>query len=169
MDKPNSYAFGTTYEEISADLKEKDEEMYTQNGLLMIMERNHRIKPAPQRFQDANLRVSASALASLKADDARVGETTYNVIITCEARCFDLVCEDLMSRGMNANSQLVHVINFDIKDTPEDAVIGARSILHLVQMFEKSFDLDGEIDNLIESFMNSKVCSHPILHAVHFY
>ena len=42
--KPNTYPFGTTYDSIYADLKSKDETLYTKNGMLHIMERNRRIK-----------------------------------------------------------------------------------------------------------------------------
>ena len=42
--EPNSYPFGTTYDFIYDDLKTKDQELYTKNGMLHIMERNRRIK-----------------------------------------------------------------------------------------------------------------------------
>ena len=51
-DQPNSYPFGTSYEAIYNDLAAKDSELYTRNGLLATTQRNLRIKPAPQRWQD---------------------------------------------------------------------------------------------------------------------
>ena len=42
--EPNSYPFGTSYDFIYDDLKNKDQELYTKNGMLHIMERNRRIK-----------------------------------------------------------------------------------------------------------------------------
>ena len=42
--EPNSYPFGTSYDFIYDDLKTKDQELYTKNGMLHIMERNRRIK-----------------------------------------------------------------------------------------------------------------------------
>ena len=42
--EPNAYPFGTTYDFIYDDLKTKDQELYTKNGMLHIMERNRRIK-----------------------------------------------------------------------------------------------------------------------------
>ena len=42
--EPNAYPFGTTYDFIFEDLKNKDLELYTKNGMLHIMERNRRIK-----------------------------------------------------------------------------------------------------------------------------
>lgn len=74
-EKPNSYPFGTTYEQIAADLRAKDAAFYTQNGLLAILDRNRKIKPAPQRFQ--------------------LNEEPYDFIITCEERCFAIVCEGI--------------------------------------------------------------------------
>jgi RNA polymerase II subunit A C-terminal domain phosphatase SSU72 len=50
-DRPNVYEFGTTYEDILADLVRKDRTMYTQNGILHMLDRNKRIKQRPQRLQ----------------------------------------------------------------------------------------------------------------------
>jgi hypothetical protein len=74
----------------------------------------------------------------------------FDVIFTCEERCFDSVCEgkltilfsfpsipysvvDLMLRGGKRNRP-VHVFNIEIKDTHDDAALGARIILQLAQM-----------------------------------
>jgi RNA polymerase II subunit A C-terminal domain phosphatase SSU72 len=54
-DKPNVYEFGTTYEEILADLTRKDRTLYTQNGILHMLDRNKRIKSRPQRLQVMSL------------------------------------------------------------------------------------------------------------------
>ena len=48
--EPNSYPFGTTYDFIYDDLKTKDQELYTKNGMLHIMERNRRIKVGFLKF-----------------------------------------------------------------------------------------------------------------------
>ena len=55
---------------------------YTQNGILRMLDRNRRIKPSPERFQDAN------------------GEV-FNVIFTVEERIFDIVKE-----GTSLNSDI---------------------------------------------------------------
>ena len=49
-DKPNIYDFSTTYHEMYQDLAKKDKSLYTQNGILHMLDRNRRIKPRPERL-----------------------------------------------------------------------------------------------------------------------
>lgn len=152
-DRPNSYAFGTPYEHIQQDLRSKDPQLYTQNGLLMLLDRNKAIKPAPERFQD-------------RPRDA----DPFDMIITCEERCFDLVAEDLLSRGIHLNRP-VWLVNFDIRDTPEDAAVGARSILQMAQAVrevEGRPDAEEQVARIVEDFQQ-KSTTIPILYTVHFY
>ena len=50
--QPNIYPFGTPYQDILNDLTAKSTEIYTQNGLLPMMQRNMGIKLAPERWHD---------------------------------------------------------------------------------------------------------------------
>jgi RNA polymerase II subunit A C-terminal domain phosphatase SSU72 len=102
------YRFGTPYQDMYSDLSNQDTSLYTRNGILALLDRNKNIKPAPERFQDNHL--------------------VFNVLITCEQRCFDAVCEELMRRG-GINNKPVHVINVEIKDSIEEASKGAQIIL----------------------------------------
>lgn len=145
-DRPNTYSFGQTYEHMYTDLRNKDTNLYTQNGLLSMLERNKRLKAGPQRFQTATV--------------------AFDVIFTCEERCFDIVCEDLRERSVRLNRP-VHVVNFDIPDTPEDAAIGARLILQLAQQLADADNLEEQIETLVDEFQMK--CTLPMLHAVLYY
>ncbi|RUS76309.1 hypothetical protein EGW08_015933 [Elysia chlorotica] len=146
LDKPNIYDFGTTYDAMYRDLMRKDYELYTQNGILHMLDRNRRIKANPERFQASKER--------------------FDLIITCEERVYDQVLEDFDNREQN-NEQAVHIINIDIQDNHEEATIGAFMICELVTMLSVSDDLDNEVDEILQKF-ESKV-KRQVLHTVQFY
>ncbi|KAF7724881.1 RNA polymerase II subunit A C-terminal domain phosphatase [Apophysomyces ossiformis] len=167
IDKPNIYPFGTPYDKVYQELKQKDPQLYvlirteqrkpginterdiryTQNGLLTMLDRNRKVKEAPQRWQECN--------------------DMYDVIITCEERCFDAVVEDLTNRAQLRNRS-THVVNVEIRDNHEDALLGGRAILQLVQMIEASTDIDADINGIIEEF-TERHASFPILHTVAYF
>ncbi|EDL15025.1 Ssu72 RNA polymerase II CTD phosphatase homolog (yeast), isoform CRA_a, partial [Mus musculus] len=111
-DKPNVYDFKTTYDQMYNDLLRKDKELYTQNGILHMLDRNKRIKPRPERFQNCT--------------------DLFDLILTCEERVYDQVVEDLNSREQET-CQPVHVVNVDIQDNHEEATLGAFLICELCQ------------------------------------
>jgi len=146
-DKPNVYEFGAfTYDEIYNDLSTKDKAYYTQNGLLHMLDRNRRIKKAPEKFQHCTER--------------------FDIIITAEERVYDQVIE-FMESNAPAHNQPVHIINIDIQDNHEEATMGAFLICDLASMLAASDDLDNDIDELLHDFEAQS--QRPILHCVLFY
>ncbi|KTW26767.1 hypothetical protein T552_02768 [Pneumocystis carinii B80] len=146
IDKPNIYPFGTPYDQIYNELKNKDIKLYTANGLLNMLDRNRKIKNSPERWQD--------------------NRDIFDIVITCEERCFDTVCEDLINRGQLMN-RIVHVINVDIKDNHEEAVIGGQAILKLINAFASSNSLDDNIYDILSTWQKN----HPklsLLHSLHY-
>merc|ERR1712029_980948 len=93
--EPNIYPFGTSYEEIYKDLVKKDRQLYTENGMLHILDRHMRIKHKPEKFQES--------------------DKLYYVILTCEERVYDLVIEKFEDSG-SVHSRLAHVVNIDVID-----------------------------------------------------
>lgn len=73
MNQPNVYDFSLTYEHMYKDLMNKDRTLYTQNGILHMLDRNRRIKPKPERFQEC--------------------KDQFDIIFTVEERIFDQVLE----------------------------------------------------------------------------
>jgi len=145
-DKPNIYDFSTTYHEMYQDLAKKDKSLYTQNGILHMLDRNRRIKPRPERFQNT--------------------KESFDIIFTAEERVYDQCIESLESRGSSAE-QLVHVINLDIQDNHEEATIGAFIILEISQALVETDDLDNDISDILTRI--EAKCKRQILHTVCWY
>ncbi|KAK9470473.1 RNA polymerase II subunit A [Dipodascopsis tothii] len=147
IDRPNIYPFGTPYDQIYTELYAQDPKLYAANGLLAMLDRNRGIKRAPERWQD-----STSAM--------------FDVVFTCEERCFDAVCEDLLNRGERCNRP-VHVFNVDIKDNTEEALVGGRAILDLADRLVQADDLDEQVADILAEWQDRHTLQ--VLHAVCYY
>ncbi|CAH1758083.1 8970_t:CDS:2 [Entrophospora sp. SA101] len=120
---------------------------YMYQDLFMKDPKNRKIKLAPEQWYTN-------------------AKENFDVIITCEERCFDAIY--LVDRGEERNIP-VHVINIDIKDNHEDAMLAGRAILQLAQTIdnEKSKDLDQEITNIIEEWQQK--FKYELLHCVGYF
>lgn len=144
--EPNCYPFGTTYDDIYQDLVGKDKKLYTENGMLHILDRNKRIKERPEKFQESKQK--------------------YDLILTCEEKVYDQVVASF-EESETVHEQPAHVINIDVVDNPEDATIGAFLLCDLAQTLEASEDLDDDIDEVVQEF--EAKCNRTVLHTVAFY
>lgn len=135
--EPNVYNFNDkTYSYIYDELKAKDPRLYRANGVLNMLERNLNVKAGPERWQDWH--VGAPRLDHM-ADKGSVGAEggVVDVVITCEERCWDAVVENLIERGSPLNRP-VHVVNVDIKDNHEEALVGGKAILDLADTLNEA-------------------------------
>ncbi|RWS22299.1 RNA polymerase II subunit A C-terminal domain phosphatase SSU72-like protein [Leptotrombidium deliense] len=155
IDKPNIYDFAVTYEQMYTDLIKKDKTMYTQNGILHMLDRNRRIKAKPERFHHCY--------------------DKFDVIFCCEERVYDQVVEGkafcifditkLLNRSPTDNTP-VHVINIDVQDNHEEATIGAFLIYELALTMLQCDDLDNEIDEMLQEFEHKT--ERTLLHTIAF-
>jgi len=147
LDKPNIYPFGTSYKRIFEELKQQNLELYRANGILSMLERNMRIKEAPERWQEEKMQ-------------------HFDLVITFEERVFDIVNEDLMNRDCN-NKEIVHIFNIHTRDNHEEAAIAAAHALLLVQLLDELDTWEDKIDWVLEEFQTRT--GKQILYNVLFY
>jgi len=129
-------------------LKAQNAELYKQNGILNMLERNMTVKPAPERWQEANNR--------------------FDIVITFDQRVYDTVVEDLSQRDPTDSVQPVHVINLPVKDTHDEATLGAIDAWKLVQLIEEAKeDWEDEMETILDKF--EQKTSRKVLHTLLFY
>ncbi len=110
---PNEYRFGTPYSTILADLRGKNEAYYDRLRLTHMIERDAKVKPCPERFQESS--------------NAR-----FDLVLTYEAHVYNMVLDDLRSRTSSLLMP-VHVVNLETPDTLEEAAAASLLSLRLVR------------------------------------
>jgi len=145
INQPNVYNFNSkTYDDIYNELSSKDRGLYRANGLLNMLERNRSVKRVPERWQDWD--VGKPRLGQQSDRGSRGSEGgVVDVVITCEERCWDAVVDNLLERGSPLNKP-VHVINVDIKDNHEEALVGGSAILDLANSLNEAARMEREGD-----------------------
>ncbi|CDK28110.1 unnamed protein product [Kuraishia capsulata CBS 1993] len=188
IDKPNVFPFGTPYEQIYKELIAQDPKLHTANGVLRMIERNRDIKRAPERWPyvgqtkpSSNSGGDSKSRSSTPPGSGLPRDLDFNVIFTCEERCFDAVIEDFLARNYfhpdEGFGEIVHVINVEIRDDYQSALLGGQAILELANMLNEAYqDSLKNYDETSEPFADrvtsilatwqSKNPNHPSLYNV---
>eukprot|EP01133_Synstelium_polycarpum_P008948 gene8948-10494_t len=151
IDKPNIFAFGTPYTAIHESLRQQNPDLYVQNGILNMLDRNIRVKTAPERWQEEMV-------------------ARFDIVFTFDQRVFDMVVDDVTSRGDSGviPMQPVHIINLQVKDTHEEAVGGAQHALQLLTQIDETADnWEDSIQDILEKFYTRT--GRQLLHTLMFY
>ncbi|MCJ1458149.1 RNA polymerase II subunit A C-terminal domain phosphatase [Mycoblastus sanguinarius] len=150
--QPNVYPFNSTsYSHMYEELSQKDPRLYRANGILSMLERNVGVKWGPERWQDWS--IGRPRLDQRREDKGSKGAEAgvVDVVITCEERCWDAVVDNLIERGSPLNRP-VHVINVDIRDNHEEALVGGKGILDLADSLNEAAREEKDVGEEKKSF-----------------
>jgi len=78
---------------------------------------------------------------------------------------------DLLMRPTHSESALpVHIINVDIKDNHEEALLGGQAILKLVEMLEEvdETEIDGKVEDILAEWIKGPGERYPVVHTVNW-
>jgi RNA polymerase II subunit A C-terminal domain phosphatase SSU72 len=157
-DRPNIYDFGTPYSQILADLRAQDVALYTQNGVLSML-----IKPAPQTWKSAmDAAFGQASDAELCVDTGGVKPGQFDVILTFEERVYDAVFESFQDlECSNFSERAVHCINVEVKDSHEEALLGAQDALDLCILLDGAEDLGDQLGEIVERWAERASTKRP--------
>ena len=130
--EPNVYPFGTPYKEIYDELMSKDQALYERNGMLRLLDRNFRIKVAPERRQENTTKF-------------------FDVVITFDDVVFDKLMDDVQKREQKLMRSFL-VINMKVKDTPTEAGKASPLALQLCKKIAECDDWEDDIEEIVEDF-----------------
>lgn len=127
--EPVIFPFNMPYEQMKTELQKKDNALYTSNGVLTMLDRNSKIKRAPEQWRDARER--------------------FDVIITFEERVFKTVVDDFLTNRSPSVFAPAYIINLEVRDTHTDAATGAKLAVDLVEAMDAQEDLDSHLYDII--------------------
>jgi RNA polymerase II subunit A C-terminal domain phosphatase SSU72 len=131
-DRPAVFDFGVPYETMSDELRRTNVQAYTQNGVLGMLDRNAKIKHAPESW-------------------ALVAKERFDLIICFEARVFEAVVEDFVSLRSPTVFQPAFIINLEVLDTHAAAAVGAEVAVDLVEQLDSCEDMFKDIYRVIKN------------------
>lgn len=111
---PNIYEFGTPYEAILADLRskpKKDQPHYERLGLISMLERNRKVKLAPEKWQ-------------------RAAVEDIDIVVTFERSVMDMLLDDMAQREAGVLRPVL-VVNLEVTDNNKEALAAAPQASHL--------------------------------------
>lgn len=123
--QPIIYPFNVPYEQMRTELQQRDPALYASNGVLSMLDRNAKIKRAPEQWRDARDR--------------------FDLIITFEDRVFKAVVEDFVANRSPVVFAPGYVVNLEVRDTHVDAAAGAKIAVDLVEAVNELDNLDSNI------------------------
>lgn len=127
--EPVVFPFNVPYEQMRNELQKRDAALYTGNGVLTMLDRNAKIKRAPEQWKDARDR--------------------FDLIITFEERVFRTVLDDFISSRSPSVFAPAYIINMEVKDTHADAAVGAKLVVELVEAMDALENLDAYLYDVI--------------------
>jgi RNA polymerase II subunit A C-terminal domain phosphatase SSU72 len=131
---PNVYSFDQGYKEIYDDLCRKNEGYYRESGLLYLLERNMGIKERAENFFTR--------------------DEDVDLVITCEEKVFSTILSYYSSVG----EKRFFMVNFDIRDTPADAIVGANEIYDFVMAVLGYLEegMEGAVSRALEEYYEKR-------------
>lgn len=136
---PVQFKFGTPYREIEEKLFENDDdkEYYKKQGFVKILERNKKIKNAPEKWQEV-----------------KKLHGVFDVVWCFEERIYDLLVEDINGRKPEENddTRALHVISMHVDDNAQESEVAGQIVLEFckkVNGFEPN-ELEEKIPPIVE-------------------
>ena len=146
---PITYDFGSTYEEILAQIKSENSSFYEEQGLIDMLEKDAETKPKPERFA---------------ATFNPASRCYFDVIFTYQEPVMFKVLTEFQENG-NQKMKICHVVNIETPDSRAEAIKSATHTLDLASLLASAKDLTEELENLIEGFnkMHNNIVSFHIV------